>query len=91
MVVIPLRGWEWKDGIWNGPFPYKGFDLSVRMCAYCGDHVAECMGSVKMGDVMPILIGKPLTRFPRELCFTCATARVYWDEAGNLVRMDKDL
>lgn len=81
-----LPGWEHREGIWNGPFPYDGFNNSIRMCANCGGHIAECMGCVKIGDILPTMQGKPLTRFPRELCFNCATLRCHWDEEGNLVK-----
>lgn len=83
-----IEGWEFRDGIWNGPFPFEGYDNSVRMCAACGEHLSECMGCCKLSDLLPAMEGKPLTRFPRELCFWCITLRCHWTEDGSLVRVD---
>lgn len=80
-----LPGWEYLDGIWNGPWPLpERFSTEVRMCANCGEHFELCNGCCKAGDLLPALRGEPLTCFPRELCFTCATLRCWWDETGKL-------
>ena len=88
--MIIVKGWEFRDGIWNGPLPWNpdGSDSLVRMCAACGEHIRECMGCVVPSDVLPALQGKPLARFPRELCFWCATARARWNPDGSLTRID---
>lgn len=73
-----LPGWQYIDGIWTGPFPIPVPPPAIRMCANCGTEIAECMGCVKADDILPALKGEPLIRFPRELCFICATTRCYW-------------
>ena len=78
MTVSALDGWTYENGMWNGPFPWDGYSIMVRMCARCGNRIELCNGCVKVGDILPALRGEPLTRFPRELCFFCAF-RCDWD------------
>jgi hypothetical protein len=59
-------------------------DESSRNCVKCQTPIEECMGFVKAGDVLELLLGG--TRL-RELCGRCILVW-RWTKDGNLTRRE---
>lgn len=54
-----------------------------RHCCGCGEPIVECMGFVKVGDIMEAETGKRKWTDVRELCQICADFNT-WTAEGKL-------